>query len=430
MGYEFKKSWTPLTFLIIFFGAFMFFLFSNFESSEVRTPSTPVSGCVVMKDRGNYEDSLNIVFLPENYKNVDNFIQDTERFMESFLQVVPINEYSDRFNFFRIEDLNLDLKCDYSNDAVVCDPLKIKSASVPCPFDYPSVLVQPKGVQNFFGHLRSSSWRGTTSINTGDDPLVYAHEAAHQMFGLLDEYTWQGGVVYIEGPNCDSSINDCPKFSNVEGSECHVGCVNFKHSRPIDVGIMSNYWESQIYGVFDESVIRDSILSQSKNLNSEEGQVQFSQTKGGPPMEDQMLLNLISFSCDFQDVSSCKIEEITQGVQGYPTAGKGEGLLLVQGEKRISIPYGGFSDILHIEPGLPGDLSQKDPEYIPGRIKDIIFLPFEENEEKIYLYDSEENLIDSMDYVPSPEIELENNNLKKNINLISEKLKLSIPYVY
>ena len=129
-------------------------------------------------------------------------------------------------------------------------------------------------------------------------------------------------------------------------------------------------------------------------------------------------------------LSSCKIEEITQGVQGYPTAGKGEGLLIVQGEKRISIPYGGFSDILHIEPGLPGDLSQKDPEYIPGRIKDIIFLPFEENEEKIYLYDSEENLIDSMDYVPSPEIELENNNLKKNINLISEKLKLSIPYVY
>ena len=346
-----------------------------------------------MQDRGSYDDSVDIVFLAENYNNLDNFVEDSKTMMDSFLDTLPYSKHKDRFNFFRIESFDLDLGCDYDNDAVVCDPVKVKTSSLECPYDYPVVLVETKGVINFFSHLRSSSWRGIASVNTGDDPLVFAHEFGHQFSGLLDEYTWQGGRILFEGPNCDSQTT-CPKFQVVDGSECHVGCINNENSRPVRVGIMRDYWESDRYGVFDEYVIEQAILGNSKS----------SEEVGFSPKLEPNFVNIVRYKCNFEN-TRCEIISVDQGESGYPSESlnsySNEKITISQGDISIDIPKEGIYNTLIVEgrdeSGVVGG------EYFFEPSEDILILPFDPEPNMIVIKSDDETL-DTYSYSPSNEI--------------------------
>jgi len=402
-----KKSWLPFLIFVSILVIILFGLIYGSNLGRIRAPSSPEPGCVVMKDRGDYKNSIDIVFLAENYDSVDIFVEDTEKFMNSFLEVEPYSEYESRFNFFRIESLDFDLGCDYSNDAAVCDPVKVKTASLDCPYDYPVVLVETKGIRNFFRHLRSSSWRGIASINSADNPLVFAHEAGHQMSGLLDEYTWEGGKIIIPGPNCDSQINTCPKFKNVEGAECHKGCINNKHSRPIEVGIMRNYWDSNLYGVFDEHIIEQAILDQSASNED----LSFSPENSKNLQENSQLVNLIKYSCV---ENSCNILEITQGLRGYPSdPNLGKEIYLSHGDYKVGVP-GGVSNYLIIE-GYNPETKKMEGEYIEKKIYDVVTFPFVSENVPVRIFDDRGNVIDEQIYTPREDLI----NSRKNFQIIS-----------
>ena len=235
-----KIKWIPFAIFILIIVVSLGFLFFT-PDENVRFTSEPTTGCIVMQDRGDYSNSINVVFLGTEYSDVDNFREDTYKFMESFLGVVPHDKYKDRFNFFRIEDFG-EYGCEY-DDAVVCNPKLVQREAIKCPGqDMNVVLVSRDKVNNFFKHLRSSAWLSMISLNSVDDPLVLAHEGAHILYDFADEYEY-GGKITWDAPNCDSDLA-CPKFSVVEGSECHVGCVNSENSRPAFYDIMSNYWKS------------------------------------------------------------------------------------------------------------------------------------------------------------------------------------------
>ena len=198
-----SKSWFPFVILIIILiGTIGFFIFNGNESNVRQASSPPKPGCVAMQDNGDYANSVDIVFLPDNYVDVDKFRETTDKLVISFLETVPYNEYSERFNFFRVENLNLALNCDYDygGDAIVCDPSSAKSAAISCPHDYVIVAVDVDGLQKLFELLRSSAWMGTASLNTDDDPLVFTHEFAHLFADFADEYEF-GGEVSWKAPN-------------------------------------------------------------------------------------------------------------------------------------------------------------------------------------------------------------------------------------
>lgn len=389
-----KRSWIPFTiFLVVIIFVLYFSLYGIF--GRVRSPSSIDSGCVVMKDRGNYENTVNIVFIPENYDDTSKFISDTKRMMDSFLDTIPYSEFPERFNFFRIESLK-NLGCDYTDDAVVCNPSDIKKAAMECPFDYPIVLVDIGGVENFFKGTRSSAWKGTASLNTADSPLVFPHEFAHIFAGLLDEYTWEGGVILIEGPNCDKDYEECPKFKIVQGSECHVGCVNNKHSRSVDIGIMRNYWKSSRYGLYNEHIIRNIILDNT--LSSD--QVGFSPLQKSMPFEETEKVLLVEYECD-NNFENCEILEVESRI-GYVTKtikrDNVENKITIS-SKDYSIELSSLLENTLIIEGPKDDSGEMWGEYISlDKVKDIVIIPYS-GETTVKIADSNKEILDEYHFI-------------------------------
>jgi hypothetical protein len=413
---DLKKSWIPLSILLIVIISIVFGALYEFNFVKIRAPSSPEPGCVVMKDRGQYSDTIDIVFLAENYNEISNFLEDSVNFMNSFLNVKPYSDYKDRFNFFRIENLGLDLGCTYEDDAVVCDPVKVKTESVGCPYDYPVVLVETNGVKNFFNHLRSSSWRGIASINSADDPLVLAHEAGHQISGLGDEYTWKGGKVFMEIPNCDSQLSTCPKFQEVDGAGCYAGCINYNHARSVDIGIMRDYWKSSSYGLFDEFIIEQAILGKSTKFPESSFLSAFSIF----PKESPSPMTLVKYSCDVDN--SCQILEVIQGIEGYITSDQGADLFFVQGITKIGVINKGIYNYLIIE-GYNLETNALEGEYFLEEYNDIVLLPFDHIEGIIKLEDAEGNVLDEIAYVPNPELL---SKFQQQIKIISSSIFFKI----
>lgn len=389
-----KRSWIPLTiFLVVIIFVLYFSLYGLF--GRVRSPSSIDSGCVVMKDRGNYEDTIDIVFLPENYDDNSKFVSDTKRMMDSFLDTMPYNEFPERFNFFRIESLK-ELGCDYTDDTVVCDPSYIKKASMECPFDYPIVLVDVGGIENFFKGLRSSAWRGTASLNTADSPLVFSHEFGHIFAGLLDEYTWEEGVILIEGPNCDKDYEECPKFEIVQGSECHLGCVDNEHSRSVDIGIMRNYWKSSRYGLYNEYIIRNIVLDNT--LSSD--QVGFSPIQKSMPLEASEEVLLVEYECD-NDLKNCEILEVESGM-GYVTKiikrDNVENKITVS-SKDYSIELSSVLENTLIIEGPKDESGEMWGEYVYKKIiTDIVAVPYSD-ETTVRIADSNKEILDEYHFI-------------------------------
>ncbi len=266
-----SKSWMPFIFLLILVSFVVIYVFLGDLFVSTRQPVQPSPGCIAVQNNGDQENSIDIVFLPDNFQSVEKFREKTDKMIESFKGTKPYVEYGDRFNFFRIEQFDLILKCDYKygGDAIVCDPSSVKKSATLCPHDYVIVAVDSEGIQNLFDLLRSSAWMGIASLNTADDPLVFSHEFAHLFANFADEYEY-GGKISWDAPNCDSSWETCPKFNVVGDSECVQGCVNNENSRSINVGIMRDYWKSKVYGSYNEHILTAFILKNTKASSNDQ----------------------------------------------------------------------------------------------------------------------------------------------------------------
>jgi len=388
-----RRSWIPLTIFLVIIMFVLYFSLSGLFG-RVRSPSGVDTGCVVMRDRGSYEDTINIVFIPENYDDTSKFISDTKRMMNSFLDTIPYNEFPERFNFFRIESFK-ELGCDYTDDAIVCNPSDIKKAAMECPSDYSIVLVDIGGVENFFKGLRSSAWKGTASLNTADSPLVFSHEFAHIFAGLLDEYTWEGAKILIEGPNCDKDYEECSKFKIVQGSECHVGCVDEGHSRSVDIGIMRNYWKSDRYGLYNEHIIRNVVLDNTLGGD----QIGFSSIQKSMPIGEAEKVLLINYECD-NDLKNCEILEIKSEV-GYLTksikTSGSDKIFIINEDYSIGLDFV-LGNTLIIE-GVKDETGEMVGEYIyPDKVKDIVIIPYT-GETTVKITDSNKEIMDEYHFI-------------------------------
>ena len=365
-----KTRWWPFAIFIgiVLIGlGYLFFAPGN----DVRFTSEPTTGCVVMQDRGHYDESINIVFLGTEYENVEDFRLDSERFMLSFLSVVPHNKYKDRFNFFRIEDFG-DYGCEY-DDAVVCDPKKVQKIATACPGqDMNVVLVSRDKVNNFFKHLRSSAWYNLVSVNSVDDPLVLAHEWGHIGPDFADEYVF-GGKINWDAPNCDPNFATCPMFSEVSEAECHLGCVNEEYSRSVYYGIMSNYWKEPTFGAYDEWYIEKFLLETTSDFSTES-------TTDGNPVEQPEEIYIVSGTCDIE--GNCEIEDVQMSPEfGYPSQSKliDSTLKIIHGDFSVNIPK---NTILFEDYGESGTVETRGYEF-------SVAVPVDKEDNKVKLVEGD-----------------------------------------
>ncbi len=372
---EHHTRWWPFAlFSVLIITGVLVFIFTG--DDNLRSPGSPGTGCVVMQDSGDYEDSINIVFLGTEYESVEEFRADTDGFMESFLRVVPHNNYRDRFNFFRIEDFG-SYGCKYE-DAVICNPQTVQREATKCPGqDMNVVLVSRSKVNNFFKHLRSSAWLTLVSLNSADDPLVLSHEAAHVLYDFADEYVY-GGVITWDAPNCDSDKNTCPKFSAVEGAECLIGCVNEENSRPAEYDIMSNYWKSDRYEIYNEwwigNYLEENTVGGSSDAITE-----------GDPVESPQDVYIVDGECTSD--GDCTITQVDYSPAAYPTKSK----IPTYGSPNVYIKHGGKSvnvptdNILFKDFGPEGNIEKRPYAFslaIPVNDKDPNVELHEEGEVK------------------------------------------------
>jgi hypothetical protein len=384
-----KRSWIPLVILLVMVLSITFFVLYGFFGKG-KSFSNPGEGCIAMQDRGSYEDTINIAFISENYNDFSKFEFDSKKMMNSLLNTIPYNEFPERFNFFRVESIE-DLGCVYDEDSVVCEPSKIKKIAAKCPFDYAIVLVEVNGIEKFFKHLRSSAFRGTASLNSADDPLVFAHEFAHLFAGLLDEYI-TGGSILFEGVNCDKN-NDCPKFSDFKDSECYLGCVDESHFRSIYVGIMKNYWKSNRYGSFNEYIIRNVILDNTLSTD----QIGSSPIQKSMPLEKGEEILLISYGCIGED---CEILEVESSF-GYVSKSSKKGIGFYSEDYSIKVDSV-LGNTLIVE-GVKDESGEMIGEYSsPKKIIDVVAIPYSDDT-KIEIKNSSGSVLDNYRFIDRSE---------------------------
>jgi hypothetical protein len=367
---EKKKSWVPLIILVVVIVALIgVFVIGKLIPRSSQYPAEPLSGCVIMQDRGDYENSINIVFLGDNYDDVGEFVEDTEAFTQSLLSVHPFDDYKNRFNIFRIEEFK-PLGCSY-DEAIICTPATVKIAGSVCPADYFVVLSDVNGVKNLFKFLRSSAWMGVNAINTADNKLVLAHEFAHSFGDFADEYTWEGGRITWHAPNCDTEWETCPMFEIVEDSECWQGCVNHEHSRSVKVGIMRDYWSSSTFGSYNEYVLND--LIEETTVSGGTGEAVLS-----PPVD----VFYVYVSCVGEDCSIARVEE---GL-GYPDKYISDGNLYVKaGSEFASLK----NPLLFLDHGPEGSVS------LPDSYESVVIVEREEGVDDIDLVNAKGSVMSS-----------------------------------
>lgn len=370
-----RRSWVPFVILSVFILSVIgIIIFRTYSPKQSQFPQEPLQGCVVMQDRGDYEDTIDIVFLGDNYDTLEEFIVDTKSFKESLLSVEPYIKYADRFNFFRIEQFQ-PLDCTY-DEVILCNPSTVKQVGKICPHDYFVVLSDVEGVKNLFKFLRSSSWLGINSLNTADNKLVLAHEFAHIFGDFADEYEFDGDITW-DAPNCDPEWRTCPKFSVVNGSECWRGCVNDKYSRSIKVGLMRDYWSSDIYGIYNEYVL-------TKLINENTNQITDNNIKRSPPYN----ILLVFGECDD---GICSITNVEEDVGYFDSYNVNSYLSVISGEEEASLA----------SPRLFSDYGSNGKSEDVSNFNFLIIVKEDPSTKKVNLIDSGGEVIDSYIYSPS-----------------------------
>ncbi|MBD3164351.1 hypothetical protein GF323_04060 [Candidatus Woesearchaeota archaeon] len=208
--------------------------------------------CVSVLNNGEPGNKIDIVFLNYGFEDITEFNEQVNRYINNILlEFRPFKEHSSKFNFYRIDEA--DIECDIKG-FIDCDQFKIKLAASDCPNDYIAVLVSRSRVKDFIRPVRSSAIGNIAKINTADKPFVLVHELGHSFGQLADEYVDEGyysdsNFKASDYANCDSS--PCPSWKHVDNASCYQGCSLNKYFRPTQNSIMRSL-SSPTFGPINE----------------------------------------------------------------------------------------------------------------------------------------------------------------------------------
>ncbi|MBS3172238.1 hypothetical protein J4438_01490 [Candidatus Woesearchaeota archaeon] len=84
-----SKSWMPFIFLLILVSFVVIYVFLGDLFVSTRQPVQPSPGCIAVQNNGDQENSIDIVFLPDNFQSVEKFREKTDKMIESFKGTKP-----------------------------------------------------------------------------------------------------------------------------------------------------------------------------------------------------------------------------------------------------------------------------------------------------------------------------------------------------
>jgi hypothetical protein len=222
---------------------------ANQEDSDVK--------CVSVYENGAPDGKIDVVFIGYGFDDVEEYNKQVNRYVNNILlEFAPFNEYRDRFNFYRIDDADLD--CEIGS-FIQCEQYDIKRAASDCPNDFIFVLVDRSAFSDFVKPVRSSAIGNIAKINTADKPFVLVHEFGHSFADLADEYVDENYYSdsnfraddYI---NCDAS--PCNTWTGTSGASCYEGCSLRKYFRPTKDSIMRSLASPDFGPVNSEAIKR------------------------------------------------------------------------------------------------------------------------------------------------------------------------------
>jgi len=196
--------------------------------------------CVSVQINGNPDNKIDVVFLGYAYKDIEDFSKDINKYLqEVILSLEPFQSNADKFNFYRVDKI-IEQGCTVSN-FIRCDEFEIKKLAALCPNDHIFILMDKNTITNLLSPVRSSAISNMIKINTADSKFVVIHEFGHTFGGLADEYVDDPyyrsiGFAAADYPNCD--INLCPKWADINNTECVQGCSTSSYYRGTTTSIM------------------------------------------------------------------------------------------------------------------------------------------------------------------------------------------------
>lgn len=234
------------TFIIISVILLLVIIISIFLIYNPKPSSSPkIEECKTISYYPNA--GINLVFLSD--KNT------AEKYEEALLEISPFKENPSSLNFYYVD---YKPECElYQGIALLCYSQKnIKKASS-CPNDI-IIAVQEKP-----SNIRSSSYMQMLSLNSISAKTVFAHELAHSLANLAEEYT--PASIPRKSRNCQKECS----FEIKDG--CWQGCSDSSYYRSIDRGIMRTLSSSD-FGKFDSSIIEEIIKKPAASITGKAAQ--------------------------------------------------------------------------------------------------------------------------------------------------------------
>jgi len=214
--------------------------------------------CTNIFYNGDYKDKIDIVFLPNQYDNINNFADDVENYINNvFISTEPFNSKRTMFNFYRIDDFE-DIGCEITS-YIICNSYKTKSKASNCPADFIVVLTDRSKIIDMAVPIRSAAFSNMVFINTADKELVLLHELGHTLGKLADEYVddqYYADFDIASYPNCDTV--PCAKWEIVT-NKCVKGCSLSSYYRGSEDSIMRNYFAADYFGEVNENIINKNL---------------------------------------------------------------------------------------------------------------------------------------------------------------------------
>ncbi len=224
--------------VLVFIAAIAFYFF---RSPLIASPEATISS---LKDCNtlefNSEEAINLVFFSTETQ--------AQNYKDFLMQITPFKENQEKFNTYYItsDSFPATEHCElYKGIATLCYNKEILTAAASCPVDFITVLDERPS------QIRSSAYHNVMSLNLASPLSVFAHEIAHALANLAEEYDAK------QNPprgslNCQASCEDFDEYGEKDG--CFQECSKSSLHRTHESSFMRSL-RSSTFGIFNENLI-------------------------------------------------------------------------------------------------------------------------------------------------------------------------------
>lgn len=199
-----------------------------------------IDKCTEILENGPIRENVDLVFVPNKYSNLDLWQSDVNEYMDVFFSYEPMKSTKEKFNVWRINELNEE----YISDITLFEGDKIelvKQNSLDCVQSNPDMIFvisdnsdYPSESFGFALYPHSIAAQSRLRGPAGEEIFsskILIHEFGHAFANLGDEYENSIQIQDFSGrPNLD--IEGCPKWCSDElneNSECYLDYLTFKN---------------------------------------------------------------------------------------------------------------------------------------------------------------------------------------------------------